>query len=415
MSITDAFRNLNSSIRGVREQEMAHEQRMTQAKIQEQQILQEANDPSRRLKAQQAADQLSPTTATSFGFSTKGKTPYQIATWEQDTLKDLNSIALEGSEYDKTGQLVFKGTSTPYVDQKWKIEQHRMKAETMMAMGNYEDKALQKEKSKLEYDIGDLESKNAAAKGPGHSGWAMGDANRMKAGLLKQRLSQVSKAMEDPDVNAKSLLTSNKRLMINLDSLYKSKNPNQKMIDNVLTRIDANTKMLSQLSSKSTVKMREYNYYQKGKDGEVFTMKRTYPDDGTTPKFYEWGPNGRYTLGTYKAGEDGGNSKNGGLNQAQQNKVLDDYIKAKLVVATAEIDIDNEDALKQTISENNPGMSQEDQNDLLRWFKTANTQTKSEYKNKLKNYEDRYGGMPFTRHIIPSTTQKNKNLLGLEG
>jgi len=410
MSITDAFRNLNSSIRGVREQEMAHEQRMAQAKIQEQQILQEANDPSRRLKAQQAADQLSPTTATSFGFSTKGKTPYQIQTWEQDTLKDLNSIALEGSEYDKTGQLVFKGTSTPYVGEKWKIDQQRMEAETIMAMGNYEDKALQKEKSKLEYDIGDLESKNAAAKGPGHSGWAMGDANRMKAGLLKQRLSQVSKAMEDPDVNAKSLLTSNKRLMINLDSLYKSKNPNQKMIDNVLTRIDANTKMLSQLSSKSTVKMREYNYHIKdSKTGEIHNMKRIWPEEQNVP-FYIAGPKGKYTIGELKAPTGTGK---GSLTQPQINGINDKYTKARALIAASKVKGSQEQKIKAMIQ---AGTTKDEAETMLGMLSTATEDIQKEWEDRVTNLERLYGGEDWFqgKEVKNRQNKKAKDLLGLE-
>lgn len=413
MGITDAFRLLNNSIRGIRQNEMRHEERMLRGRIREQALINDLNDPLKKEARQRAALNIIPREIDAGTyFSTEGKNQYQIDVWNNETLPELNKAAPSDAEFNKAGKLVYKGTDNPYMAPSWRAAEIEAKANLMIAMGGYEDKALKKEKDALTYQISALETEAKNAKGTGdpNSKNVLGDTKRMRLGKLKERLGVVSGALANDDVTAKSLLSANQKLMKGLDRLYKMPTRDEKMISSVMSRIDANTKMLSSLQKKTKQNYREYNYFYKNTKGEVINRKLVYPEGTTPPLFMKWGTDAnKYTLGTYKAPTKDGA---GAITNVQMNTINKEYTNIKNVIAGTADKAATEKVITSLVLEGYKGGNRELITELVT---SASEEVIENLSDRLTNMERLYENDPrFIKKDIEARKDREiRNTLGL--
>lgn len=250
MSITDAFRNLNSSIRGIKEDDARHEERKMQLENQKIQIQGEINNPVNKLKRQQAQAQLKITNVGNIGFSPEGKSNFQVTVWNREVLPELQLAAPADAEVSNKGNLVFKGTETPYQAPAWKAKEIQAKLGMAFALSNLKDKAINREITDLDTRINDLLAIKKDKKG-------VGDKSKNGGLTIKQNLDlqnftqKRSKMIDDRDNPAKysaRLMSDTKTMMDNLDVLSRMSSHDPTMAAAMQKRITGNNNMIASLA-----------------------------------------------------------------------------------------------------------------------------------------------------------------------
>jgi hypothetical protein len=262
MSITDAFRNLNSSIRGIRTDEMQHEQRMMDLKNKQIDIQGKMNDPRIKAAKAKAADEISLVDVQNpFPFEEKGKTGVQIDGYKNTIMPAMRAVLPPEADLDESGRVVFKGTDTPYKQQKWQARELSTQM-NMAAMGTMlGDGSVNNEVYALQETITGLKSRERMN----------GQLNSAENAMLRNAQNNLAVAQEelnDPTKRLKRLRTEK----INLSRMYsqsvKSPYTNPQFMNHVERLMDNNRQERKMLLDQQGKKYFNVPMYQLDEKGE---------------------------------------------------------------------------------------------------------------------------------------------------
>jgi len=384
MSITDAFRLLNSNIRGISEDRRRHEENMQALEHKKALAEAELNSPERKLKRQQAADQLKMTEIKSFGWSPDGKSAFAIETFNKDVLPNLKTAVPDGAEVNNRGNLVWAGTEEPYMTEAWKAKKIQSELGIAFAMSNLPDKAMDREISHLEFNISDLDNQAKT------QGGKLTPKQKLDKAQWNSQLTKLQSQRNNPEVYAKKLMSSNKQIQSNLEVLYQI-NGNPEMINNLLNYYKANNSMLASMSKEGTFKGKAFNYAIT--EGGKTRTQALYFTPGTEPQSIMLDGK-KWQKGSVKAAP---GSDKGKLTAASENTVLKDFTKFKSVLSAAQVKQDYNATIQRLVS---GGHTKEEADNLWKLMKDNSSEVVKDYTELIKNYEDRYYGKAFSKDVI---------------
>jgi hypothetical protein len=399
MSLTDAFRLLNSSIRGIRKEEMAHEERMMQAENDRAKLEAQANDPERLYKRQQYEQLMEPSNTKPFAlFSTEGKSPHEIAEWEE-LLPKFRGMLPDDMDITNKGTFVKKGTETPYKQEAWKNKELHAQLNLAYATYNLKEKAMDREIGSYQERINNIDMAKKE--------WRqLPDSMKVKRGALKQKLNTLTEHKNDPKRHIKRLMSDNISASENLRMLFTLPNFNDKLAKQIQSYVDSNNNMLaSYAKTQKGSGLVAHKYTLINKKGEKIVRDVYGHKDENMPETVQ------FADGTFKRGtisEAPGVSKKD-LTETQENKVRKQYHTWTVMLEALDDEIKDQDILMDRMGIT-ASTATKDQLDMIELIKKDSKKARETLNTQIKDYENRYGGKLSS---IPGRDEKIKNTLGL--
>jgi hypothetical protein len=292
MSLSDSFRMLNSSIRGIREDKRAHERQMYQLETDRAKLEYQLNDPERKLRRQKAAEQIAPVEVDSGMILNVDDVTIDQTYAFNKSLPGLNAmLANEGVELTNKGIMVEQGSLTPATRPKWKADELKAQIGMYMSMESGKEAMVNGEIESLGNKLSLLDAEEKQNKVLSHS-------QKLERGRMKARLTKLQEKKNNPESYAKMLTDDNMRHIESLNNAYRLPTENKVLIDMLHKKIQLNNSMLKTVKP-SASGLKGFSYTRKLSSGEVKT-RTAYHMPGTAPtKFTDEA--GTWTIGKHKA------------------------------------------------------------------------------------------------------------------
>jgi hypothetical protein len=214
MSVTDAFRLLNSSLRGIREDERRHEETKMKIETDKARLEYEMNDPVRLEARQKAADRVKEVEFDS-GIILNPDNATMDQTYAFNQSRDiLNKIMPDGMELTNKGVGVYAGTNTRIRMPQWKADE--LKAQIGIAMAMESGKAAMNEG-----EIESLNSKLTLLEAAKKEGKELPPSDKIRMGQWESRRSKLIEKRDNPKSYSKMLADDNMSHFNALDVLYR--------------------------------------------------------------------------------------------------------------------------------------------------------------------------------------------------
>ena len=192
MSITDSFRNLNESIRGIRNDRQVHEQRVMNLKMKDAELQRQMNDPRIRLEKEKAEKELEPTKV---GPIYNKKFQSGITdNLEQEMTEKINTFAPEGTEF-RNGTYFKKDTNEEAMLPGWQVRDLRSKTQMIMTATLSPGKTLNASIERLDERISNLKEKNSLEGASGNRY----NIYYVQQAKLEQERDSLKEKRDDPD------------------------------------------------------------------------------------------------------------------------------------------------------------------------------------------------------------------------
>lgn len=385
MSVTDAFRLLNSSLRGIRNDERQHEQNMQKLETDKARLEYEMNDPQRLEARQKAADRIKITEGQS-GIVLNPDNVNMDQTYAfNQSLPGLNKmLANDGVELTNKGVMVDIGTTKRSQHPKWKADELRAQIGIYMSM----------ESGKESMNAGEIKSLNSRLTILDQDVSEAGEASpkqKMDRGRMRERLSVLQAKRDDPVSYSKMLMTDNIAHMDALNKLYRMPTENAELIDMLHKKLKINNTMLDSMSSATGVKgLKSFSYTRPGEAGSIRT-RVAYHKPGTAPAAFTDEKGQKWTMGTHKAAPGAGTASNRELlTKAKQNSEIDKYTDLKNQRAV----IGNKERIQKYIMDlvSSGKKNREDANQIGEMLRTANDEVIINLDKQISGIEKQYSG-----------------------
>lgn len=398
MSVTDAFRLLNSTLRNVREDERRHEERMSDIEVRKLQAEQEQTLMAQKLdEAREAMRPVRPDPI----YNPVGKSTEQIAKFNDKSLPVAQEIANGYNvEIDpETYQYKVRGTDGNYgaTLPKWKEEQLQADIKMGLAAANLESESLDGRISELDFKIDNATHRQHKLRG---------DRARVSEKRLadwKRQRDELISLRDDPSRRRERLMGDNLRLLKAEQQAHKSPEINEKLIEYLQRRIKNNNDLIK-LDEAMTGEPNGVDVvYHRKENGRYIKTKMRFPSEDMAPPSVNrekqvWI---RGDVGPKDDSGDGSSDKKR-LSNSETRGIRKEYLKQRVILDAAKVDADQEDAIMDMLKD--AGNTQEESEFILSQLKTAKRDIIERTKEFLKNYEEDYPEI--LRHQMPKDQDK---------
>lgn len=409
MSVLQGFAMLNNAIRNIRLDNQQHMERMEQLDQQKAQVEYQMNDPQRLLQRQKAAAELKPTqfTIPNIGRfnNIKDKEHYEMFT--KPAVESV--LGDEGISLNKDGVPVWKETNQPVEMPAWKARTLSNKVSMATIASRFGNSDLDMKIDKLSTSL-DKKRKEFSK-----SGGAKSKLEGMYLATKQSELDELIKQRSDPNEQVKRLMDTN----AGLSKMYKAALSDPNMDPSFFERLNAFHKinndelelLLKQMGDKSKDFVGVNYHWRDSKTGETITRTTYMPKSlaGMAPNTWNMGDH-IFTRGDAKkvGGETGGGGSDKGhwtsMTSAQQDSVNEKYTNAKILASAAEIDVSQEEMIKNRLKAG--GKSQEEADMLYEQIRTNAGDVFKEEKDLVRTYELKYKNAPwFKPNILGKDTE----------
>jgi hypothetical protein len=374
MSVTDAFRLLNSSLRGIREDRRRHEETKLAIETDRAKFEAEMNDPSRRLKREQDAEKISQVEFDSGIVQNPDNATLDQTFAFNQSREMLNEMMPEGTELSNKGFGVYKGTNTRVRMSKWKSDE--LRAQIGIAM------AMQSGKADMNAaEIKDLDGKISLLDAAKKENRTISPADKIRKSQWEARRSKLIEKRDDPKSYGKMIADDNIDLFSSLNIAYRMPTKNEKLINQLHKKIELNNTMLKSLEGSTGLK--PYTYTLKLKGGATKQRTEYFSPGQKIPERIR-DSQGSWSRGSYKAAK--GKTGNELLEMQRQDTIRKESSKIRQKIFALE----NEEGRAQFITDRlseGEGTSES----WEEFFRTANPVIIKELKKELRDRDLKYG------------------------
>jgi hypothetical protein len=396
MSITDAFRLLNQSIRESSRIEQDHERRMADIADRRTRLEYEMNDPQRLLAREKAAEQLEEVEVDlGTTWSSAGKSPTQISMWNNNIKPKMNEFANTlGAEIDDKGKLVYSGTDTPYKTAKWQSDEIMQQFNTVYAQ-------LNTRSNQIDFELDELDSKIEMMEA--NTKESVRGKNRFVKDALdmarwKEKKDRLIEEKSDPKMSSKRFLSENMELLQQFKTMAGMTNPNQKWMTNTMKQVEANNAMLSMLAKSGKVDLKEHVYSLKEQNGTIHEIK-VWGGANQPMQDFITGPRGIYTRGKINRAPAGSGGKT--MSDPQKDTAYKDYKKWETEKAAIKEKMGDEQAIINQLGWTD-SMDSEKRSIVSLIMQGDLPAAKKILEDKMVRYREKYGSGPKKVKGIPS-------------
>ena len=406
-SLTQSFALLNNAIRGISQDRRVHEERMEQLAFAKEKWNMEVNDPKRQFEKAKYAQQME-------------KTPVDLGLWSRNmSLSNheqykaiiepaIKDILPEGTELNNKNQLVWEGTDEAAELPKWRVDALMAEVDMASAMAILGNNKLDIDIDNLERDISKMED-GLRGQQPANSKMAGIQLRHKKA-----RLNSLIEERNDPQQQAKRLLTKNNELMKLHRAAMTHPNVGDKIFNAINTARTANLQevkaIMGTIPKENQPKIREVTYTRVNPKTGVKSERKVYMTEtellkGKPPLVLNFG-DGNYkwnSVSNLPSWKDLNDPEDGklynDLKPRQQDAVLKDVQTALRVISIANQELKDKDRIKEMLEME--GVSDEERNAIASALETNAADEKKNRIDQIKQYALKYPDAPFIKDLDP--------------